>query len=337
MKGKHYLVLIGWTIFLMSCNERKPSGNVLGREYLGSLFGKQFKIEVIGDSTDYQREIDQVLIGLQKQFSLVDSNSTLFKINYSKEIGNPILIEDPEHYFVQFYRLMEELHMQSNGRFDPSAISYERIAAFMTSDPDFEPNFTEFEGAVGFGPQTLELKEMGTSVSVIKHHRNVEWEVTDAVACWAMDLLVKKLQVHGFSAIKVTMSGKYLVWGEGPGDFNVCPMGFTGQMEDPQVRLKNRALCFKSAMNKKAYIDLKTKKLIENDFQWVSISAPSMLASEVFSKAFMCMNLDEVATWYEANANSDVQSFIIYGSQNKLDRAATQEFDKMIMVKPVAP
>lgn len=316
---------------LFSCEENKKLGSVLGREYVGSLFGKQYKIEVIGDSTDYQKEIDQVLIGLQKQFSLVDSNSTLFKINYSKEVNTPIIIDDPEHYFVQFYRLMEELNLQTNGRFDPSAIGFERIAAFMTSDPDFEPNFSEFEGAVGFGPQTLELQEVGTSVSIIKHHRNVEWEVTDAVACWAMDLLVKKLQVHGYSAIKVTMSGKYLVWGEGPGDFNVVPMGFTGQMEDPHVRLKNRALCFKSAMNKKAYIDIKTKKLIDNDFQWVSISAPSMLASEVFSKAMMCMNLDEVAAWYEANGNSDIQSFIVYGTQNKLDRAATKEFDSMIL------
>jgi hypothetical protein len=73
---------------------------------------------------------------------------------------------------------------------------------------------------------------------------------------------------------------------------------------------------------------------IENDFQWVSVSAPSLLSSEVFSKAFMCMSLDEVAQWYQNNDQSDVQSSIIYGTKEKMDRATTEEFDHMIVVQP---
>jgi thiamine biosynthesis lipoprotein ApbE len=73
---------------------------------------------------------------------------------------------------------------------------------------------------------------------------------------------------------------------------------------------------------------------VENDFQWVSVSAPSMLASEVFSKAFMCMSMDEVAQWYQSNYQSDVQSSIIYGTKESMDRATTEEFDHMIVVQP---
>ena len=59
-----------------------------------------------------------------------------------------------------------------------------------------------------------------------------------------------------------------------------------------------------------------------------------MLTSEVFSKAFMCMSMDEVAQWYQSNNQSDVQSSIIYGTKEKMDRATTEEFDHMIVIQP---
>jgi thiamine biosynthesis lipoprotein ApbE len=333
MKLSFTLLVTIVLFFETSCNTTSKSSNLQGREYDGSIFGKQFKIEVVGDSANYQNEIDRVLIQVQKQFNLLDSNSTLFKINFSKIVNEPIEIDDPDRIFVRFFHLMEEMNAQSNGKFDPTSITYERIMAFGSGDPDFVPNFSEFEGAVGFGKNTLELMEVGNHVSVIKHHRSVEWDVTDVAACWAMDLVLEKLKEHGFSAMKVTMSGKYLIIGEGPGDFNIVPMGFTGQMEDPQIRLKNRGLCYKNAQNRKMYVDIQKKQFIDNDFQWVSVSAPTMLESEVFSKAFMSMDLNELSTWYDAHGQSDIQSSVIYGSKDKMDRATTQEFDNMILVK----
>jgi thiamine biosynthesis lipoprotein ApbE len=73
---------------------------------------------------------------------------------------------------------------------------------------------------------------------------------------------------------------------------------------------------------------------VDNDFQWVSVSAPTLLTSEIFSKAFMCMSMDEVAQWYQTNGESDVQSSIIYGTKEKMDRATTEEFDRLIVVQP---
>jgi hypothetical protein len=46
------------------------------------------------------------------------------------------------------------------------------------------------------------------------------------------------------------------------------------------------------------------------------------------------MNLDHVAAWYEKHSDSDIQSSIIYGTKEKMDRATTEEFDKMIVVQP---
>jgi thiamine biosynthesis lipoprotein ApbE len=130
------------------------------------------------------------------------------------------------------------------------------------------------------------------------------------------------------------MAGKYLIFGQGPGDFNVVPMGFTGQMQDPQIRLKNRALSFKNGQDKRTFMNIPKGTWVDNDFQWVSVSAPTMLTSEIFSKAFMCMSMDEVAQWYQTNGESDVQSSIIYGTKEKMDRATTEEFDRLIVVQP---
>ncbi len=334
MKGYFKLVIGVLVFFLCSCSDTRKDGILKGREYTGSVLGKQYKIEVIGDSANYQSEIDMILNQINGQFDLSDTNSTLYKINFSKVINTPIPIQDPGRYFVRFFHLMEEMHEQSAGKFDPTSVAFERIMAYGGGDPEFIPNFEEFKDAVGFGPKTLDLKEVGTDIAMIKHHPNVEWDVTDVAACWAMDLVLDRLKEHGFSAMKASMSGKYLVIGEGPSDFNIVPMGFTGQMEDPQIRLKNRALCYKNSQNKKVYVDLAKQQLVDNDIQWVSVSAPTMLESEVFSKVFMCMDIQSIADWYSTHAQSDVQSSIIYGYRDKMDRATTEEFDQMIVVKP---
>ncbi len=320
-------------MILISCGE-KSKGTLQGREYQGVFLGKQYSIEVIGDSTNYQAEIDPILDGLSKQFSLTDSTSSLYQFNYFKKVNEPLTIQDPQHYFVRFYHLMEEMKIKSEGKYDPTSIALERVMQFAASDPEFVPNLEGFKNAVGFGPSLMELKEMGNQVQLIKHHPDAEWEVTDAVACWAMDLIAEKLKDHGFSAIKISLAGKYLVVGNGPSDFNQVPMGFTGQVQDPKVNIVNRGLSYKSAQDKRMFVDVETAKWIENDFQWVSVSAPTLLESEVFSKAFMCMNLDQVAAWYEKHSDSDIQSSIIYGTKEKMDRATTEEFDKLIVVQP---
>jgi hypothetical protein len=46
------------------------------------------------------------------------------------------------------------------------------------------------------------------------------------------------------------------------------------------------------------------------------------------------MSIDEVAQWYQTNGESDVQSSIIYGTKEKMDRATTEEFDRLIVVQP---
>jgi thiamine biosynthesis lipoprotein ApbE len=305
-----------------------------GREYQGIFMGKQYKIEVVGDSTNYEKEIDDILHGVAKHFDLMDSTSTIHRFNYNKDINQPIEVKDNDHYFVRFYHKMEEMKEWTNGYFDPTSIALDRVLQFAIADPEFVPNFDAFQSAVGFNNKLMEIIEQGNKVQWIKHHRDAEWDVTEAASCWAMDLVVEKLKEHGFSAIKVSMAGKYLIFGQGPSDFNVVPMGFTGQMQDPQIRLKNRALSFKNAQDKRMFMNLPKRTWVDNDFQWVSVSAPSLLVSEVFSKAFMCMSMDEVAQWYQVNGESDVQSSIIYGTKEKMDRATTEEIDHMIVVQP---
>jgi thiamine biosynthesis lipoprotein ApbE len=326
------LVFFMGCVILFSCGE-KPKGTLQGREYQGVFLGKQYNIEVIGDSTNYQSEIDPILNALAQQFSLTDSTSSIYQFNYFKKVDAPLTIQDPQHYFVRFYHLMEEMKLKSAGKYDPTAIALERVMQFAASDLEFIPNMEGFKNAVGFSPQLMELKEVGNQVQLIKHHPDAEWEVTDAVACWAMDLIAEKLKDHGFSAIKISLAGKYLVVGSGPSDFNQVPMGFTGQAQDPKVNIVNRGLSYKGAQDKRMFVDVETAKWIENDFQWVSVSAPTLLESEIFSKAFMCMNLDQVAAWYDMHSDSDIQSSIIYGSKEKMDRATTEEFDKMIVVQ----
>ncbi len=326
------LLFLMCCVALVSCGE-KPKGTLQGREYQGVFLGKQYQIEVIGDSTNFQNEIDVILNGIEKQFSLTDSTSSIFQFNYWKKVNEPLEIQDPKHFFVQFFHIMEEMKSKSNGKFDPTSVALERVMHFAASDPEFIPNLDGFKSAVGLSPQLMELKEIGSKVQLIKHHPDVEWDVTDAVTCWAMDLIGEQLKTHGFSAIKISLAGKYLVIGNGPSDFNQVPMGFTGQMQDPKINLINRGLSYKNAQDKRMMVDVTTAKWIENDFQWVSVSAPTLLESEVFAKAFMCMNLDEVANWYEAHSDSDIQSSIIYGSKEKMDRATTEEFDKLIVVQ----
>jgi thiamine biosynthesis lipoprotein ApbE len=322
------------SVILLSACQNNSKSTLQGREYQGIFMGKQYKIEVVGDSTNYEKEIDDILRGVAVHFDLNDTNSTIHRFNYNKDVNKAIDIQDNGHFFVRFYHKMEEMKEWSKGYFDPTSIALDRVLQYAIADPEFTPNFEAFKPIVGFGPHLMELKETGNKVQWIKHHRDAEWDVTEAASCWGMDLVVDKLKEHGFSAIKVSMAGKYLIFGQGPGDFNVVPMGFTGQMQDPQIRLKNRALSFKNGQDKRTFMNIPKGTWVDNDFQWVSVSAPTLLTSEIFSKAFMCMSIDEVAQWYQTHGESDVQSSIIYGTKEKMDRATTEEFDRLIVVQP---
>ena len=112
MKLSFTLLVTIVLFFETSCNTTSKSSNLQGREYDGSIFGKQFKIEVVGDSANYQNEIDRVLIQVQKQFNLLDSNSTLFKINFSKIVNEPIEIDDPDRIFVRFFHPLFSVQRQ---------------------------------------------------------------------------------------------------------------------------------------------------------------------------------------------------------------------------------
>lgn len=97
-----------------------------GREYQGMFMGKQYKIEVVGDSTNYEREIDEILHGVAQHFDLLDSNSTIHRFNFNKDILQPIEVKDNGHYFVRFYHKMEEMKKLSNGFYDPTSIALEK-------------------------------------------------------------------------------------------------------------------------------------------------------------------------------------------------------------------
>lgn len=331
MKGFSFMLM--GCLLLCACQENKDK--VAGREYTGVILGLQYKIETVGDSTDYQEEINAIIHEVSKQFSTLDPNSSLHKFNFCHSTEQPILLDDDKHVFHDFYREMERLHAISQGLVDPTSIALERLSAFSQSmmDAEFSPNIAGTLPAVGFDSSKLELLNDGKNTYLIKHHRDVELDVNNLAACWALDRVVKKLSAHAFTAIKATMAGRTLVYGEGPGLFNQVKLGMTGTENDPVIHLVNRGYASKSLSDKATYVNVKSGMPIQTDVQWVSVSAPSLFASEAFSKMFMSMTISDIAAWYEKNADSDVQSSIFYGSSSHMDRATTEEFDKMFVIK----
>jgi thiamine biosynthesis lipoprotein ApbE len=176
----------------------------------------------------------------------------------------------------------------------------------------------------------------GEVTKIRKINAKVELDLQKIGSALVLDRIIEYLKGKSKNISQATVRTD--VWHSGFGtsvdSLNVLDMTMAGQKTGNMLRVVNRAYATFDSRNKVTLIDPKTLLPVFNEMYQSYISAKTVVESYVFSEAFMVMGVDGIGKFYEANAESDIQSLVYFmKSDSERASASTENFNKM-MVTP---
>lgn len=308
-----------------------------GRQYTGTILGKSYSIDVVGDSTDLSKDIDSVNKLFASQFNLFSNESVIGKLNSFKNSDRAFVFKDSSLLFGIVFDLAKEANQKSKLSFDPTLNPIRREwYSRVFSGVGGEPNLDSLFQFVGF-KENFDLNEISDDSgkyiqsNIRKKDPRSELDLTSiAVAYWA-DVISDLLSIKGASQYRINVEYITVCHGAIIDSLNIVPMNITGDTSDKSIRLINGAFSLKTAKEKRSMIDPSYGYPVDNEMIYVAVSSNRAVDAEVFSEAFMIMGIDQAFKWYEENEDSNIQSWVFYKRENEITSASTEGFDRMII------
>jgi thiamine biosynthesis lipoprotein ApbE len=184
--------------------------------------------------------------------------------------------------------------------------------------------------------EDVEENGMYKSTRIRKNNPKVQIDLQKFGSAIVLDKIVEYLKEKNASVKQAVV--KTDVWHAGFGaavdSLNVLDMKTSGQNTGNLLRVVNRAYATFDARNKLSLLDPKTLSPVQNEMYQSYVSAKTIVESYVFAEAFMVMGVEGIGAFYEANAESDIQSLVYFmKSDSERASASTENFNKM-MVSP---
>ena len=336
-----------FTIFLLAvalsaCKDEKKS--IPGREYKGLLFGKEYSIDVVSDSTDYTFQIDSIIRLFEKNFSLLDSTSLISKINAHKSKEEAYKFVDSTLLFGLVFDIVRDYNRGSQQFFDPTMNPLKREwFKIKFAGLDGEPNLDSLYEFVAFDGAKIDLIEVNnesnqyTHSLVRKKDQRVEIDFTNIASAYACDMIGDFFINKGINQFRIKYQKGIICRGVGVDELNIVPLGITGDSLDNSIRLINGAFNLTRVEDKAQLVDPTYGYPVDNEVVYVAVAAKSLTAAVVYSEVFMIMGFDQSSKWYEQNEDSGVHSFMLIQRGKELTSASTVGFDEMLIVPDNAP
>ena len=195
-----------------------------------------------------------------------------------------------------------------------------------------------FTGMYSVNVDVEDVEENGLyrSTRIRKNNAKVQIDLQKFGSAIVLDKILEYLKERNVSVKQAVV--KTDVWQAGFGvavdSLNVLDMKSSGQDTGNLLRVVNRAYATYDARNKLSLLDPKTLSPVQNEMYQSYVSAKTIVESYVFAEAFMVMGVEGIGAFYEANANSDIQSLVYFmKSDSERASASTENFNKM-MVAP---
>ncbi|MFN6379969.1 MAG: FAD:protein FMN transferase [Flavobacteriales bacterium] len=326
-----------FALALSACKDEKKS--IPGREYKGLLFGKEYSIDVVSDSTDYTSQIDSIIRLFEKNFSLLDSSSVISKINAHKETDQSFKFIDSTMLFGIVFDIVRDYNRNSQQFFDPTMNPLKREwFKIKFAGLEGEPNLDSLYEFVAFDGAKIDLIEINneknqyTHTLVRKKDPRVEIDFTNIASAYACDMIGDFFTEKGISQFRIKYQKSIICKGIGVDELNIVPLGITGDSLDNSIRLINGAFSLVRVEDKAQLVDPTYGYPVDNEVVYVAVAAKSLSAAVVYSEVFMIMGFDQSSRWYEQNEDSGVHSFMLIQRGKEITSASTVGFDEMLIV-----
>lgn len=344
-KFRKYTVLAIAFVFLLfqACKNKNTSETpTIGREYDREFLGVKYKINVVGDSTDYTLAFDSIENSIRVHVDPSNPTSTLIQYNTSSGKEGYFEFEDRNRMMGSILRLSIEMYRKSNGNWDftlsPAQLAW--LPQVVSAHPK-TPNLDSLMAFTGMSFAIVDIEDVEADGSykfsrIRKINPKVELDLQKISSALLLDKIIEYLRSKSKNITQATV--KTDVWHSGFGttvdSLNVLDMTMAGQKTGNMLRVVNRSYATFDSRNKITLLDPKTLFPVYNEMYQSYVSAKTLVESYVFSEAFMVMGIEGVGQFYESNSESDIQSLVYFmKSDNERASASTENFNKM-MVAP---
>ncbi len=316
----------------------KPKAKpIAGRFYTGTLFGKPYSIDAVGDSADYSGQIDSIILAFESNFDVINPKSTIFKYNTYSRKDSVFVFYDSTRAFGMVYDLANDLNSATFQYYDPTLNPLKRAWVIAYGNGSVEPNLDSLYNFVGFDGAKMDLNEMSDSThqyiesQIRKSDPRLEADFTLVAASMALDHVGDMLEERGLTQYRIRYGKDVITYGQALDSLNVFPIGVSDDSSDQYVRMINMAFSYRNTKDKLLMIDPTYGYPVDNEMAYVAVCAPTLAEAAVFSEAFMAMGLEKASEYYDMNKSTRVQSFMYYSQDSILHSASTVGFDLMLL------
>jgi len=335
------IVLFG--VLFHSCrNKNSTAAPIIGREYDREFLGMKYKINVVGDTSDYTLAFDSIENSIKMHVDGSNPESTVIQYNTAAGTNGYFEFVDRNRMMGTIVSLASDMSKKANGFWDftisPAQLAW--LPQILSPSPK-TPNLDSLMAFTGISVVLADVMIPGENgggevTKIRKINAKVELDLQKIGSALVLDRIIEYLKGKSKNISQATVRTD--VWHSGFGtsvdSLNVLDMTMAGQKTGNMLRVVNRAYATFDSRNKVTLLDPKTLLPVFNEMYQSYISAKTVVESYVFSEAFMVMGVDGIGKFYEANAESDIQSLVYFmKSDSERASASTENFNKM-MVTP---
>lgn len=336
-------VLFG--MVLQSCGDKsKPGTELIGRDYDRDFLGMKYTVSVVGDTTDYSFAFDSIENAVRMHIDASNPNSTCMLYNYSSAENGFFEFTDYNRIMGVMVTMAREFNYRSGGAWDftmsPAQVAW--LPQLLNPTPK-APNIDSLKAFTGMYSANVDVEDVEENgvyktTRIRKNNPKVQIDFQKFGSALVLDKIIEYLKEKNATVKQavVKTDSWHAAFGNAIDSLNVLDMKTSGQNTGNLLRVVNRAYATFDARNKLSLLDPKTLSPVQNEMYQSYVSAKSIVESYVFAEAFMVMGVEGIGQFYEANADSDIQSLVYFmKSDSERASASTENFNKM-MVAPSA-
>lgn len=226
------LLLLSLIAALWSCGspeipnaETVVDPNLIGRQLLGEAQGTTYHITYLGDTTDYQPQIDSLLDRFDQDLSTWRPGSLINQINAHNRRDTVFGFVDSTRFFSAVFDLSREIYLTTDGAFDPTVLPLIKGWGFQLeqrSDMN-QQKVDSLLAMVDFSEYGIDIAEftapdneyLYSHTEVIKLNPNVQLDFNAIAQGYSIDLIGDLLRSYDITNFMVELGGEVLCSGTG--------------------------------------------------------------------------------------------------------------------------
>lgn len=336
IKKKHFAILFAF-LLIFSCDTNKSTiqeTEVFVSKIQGEAQGTSYTIIYLGDTTNYQPEIDSILRRYDQDLSLWVPSSILNQINRHERRDTVFCFHDTTKYFSVVFDMSKEIWKLTDGAFDPSVYPLVQAWGFgLKNKKNITPELIDsLKRSIGFSPFDIDINEMYKDqyfydrTDVIKLNPKVKLDFNAIAQGHSIDIVSEYLEQKEIENFMVEIGGELYCKGlnqyHKPWRISIDKPDDSGEETGYQALLEvsNRAVAT-SGSYRKFYkkdgvkyshtIDPKTGYPVTHSLLSVTVIADGCATADGYATAFMVMGKEKSLEFVNTHPDLDLAIYLI--------------------------